>query len=181
MESTPLTPEAQATELLRIGGEAATRTQLLRYALKLCGDPDTANDYYQQALLDGHDAIQHRGFAGSRDVDYKFYLMGAIKSKHAAEVRRKSRLAPLTQRLMEGPEQVPRHHAHHRQEHLAAQVAREIEEHPDRVLFRLSVDGYSSRQIETLTGRPWRTVARRVAQLKEQLRQTFAPKWRALE
>lgn len=172
MLSTPAEREAQASELLRLACADNVRPRLLEYAARLTGSAEDGMDLYNQALLDTHEAVQLRG-AIIRDV--QFYLFGVMRNNYTDELRRRSGLAPLEHQ----PEQVLEAEITVDDTAvLAEQVGAYMQEHfepADRVLLRLDAEGLSTRKIGNATGRAWRTVARRLASMKEELRTALLP------
>ena len=161
--------EAQATELLRVCCQSTTRAHLLAYARKLAGSE--ADELLQQALLDAHDAVQARG-TSCEAPDYRFFVMTIMKRRLVDEQRRRGKFVALPDEAADWQHPVPADERAHLGQQVAAYVS-ETAEPQDRLALRLSADGYSTRQIEQLTGRPNRTVARALASLKEAVRGAF--------
>jgi DNA-directed RNA polymerase specialized sigma24 family protein len=154
------------------------RSQLLAYARKVAGEVE-GEDLLQQAMLDAHDAVQARGISGNLESDYRFFMLTIIKRRWVDEQRRAGRLAPLPDSVEEWAGEVeadPR-------AHLAEQVAKFVAEEAapeDRLALRLSAEGYSTREIEKLTGRPNRTVARGIERLKLFVKANFSQSWEGI-
>lgn len=172
MLSTAAEREAQASELLRIACSDSVRPRLLEYAQRLTGSAEDGMDLYQQALLDTHEAVQLRGVV-IRDV--KFYLFGVMRNNHTNELRRRQGFAPLShqpEEALEG-ELMPDETAV-LAERVRAVMQEEFEP-ADRVLMHLDADGYSTQKIADMTGRAKRTVARRLAWMKDFIRSSVMP------
>lgn len=188
--------EAQATACL----EAAEkyREPLLALCRGLAGSDEDGRELYQQAVLNCHDAIQSRGFAGEA---YQFYLRRAIKNLHYRTEKEARRYVAISfdepalaeeqeeewvgadqrgyyERLMQPAAGAPEQDSH---DVLAAQVLAEIQANyspADRVAFRMQLDGMSCQQIAEHIGtkdQSW--VWRRLERMKKQLRATFGQTW----
>lgn len=193
--------EAQATACLLAGTHH--RARLLAVATQLTGCPEQGMDLFQQNLLNCHDAIQRRGFAGER---YEFYLLASLKRLHYRQQKVTQRTRPTDFQACQNYEDgylgeevatlaalfTPGEHLplplgespQSERQQLAEQVAAEVRARlsfTDRLLLRLHADGYSGQEIVGLTGAADRfRVRRALDRLKAQLRATFGQAWHAL-
>jgi DNA-directed RNA polymerase specialized sigma24 family protein len=78
--------EAQAAACLRAAD--THRTALLRLARGLAGSAEDGMDLYQQTLLNCHDAIQRKGFAGTNYVAYLYQAIRQTQYRRNAAARR---------------------------------------------------------------------------------------------
>jgi DNA-directed RNA polymerase specialized sigma24 family protein len=188
--------EAQATACL----EAAEkyREPLLALGRGLAGSDEGGRELFQQAVLNCHDAIQSRGFAGEA---YQFYLRRAIKNLYYRTEKEARRYVPIPfndpelaeeheyhwqvadrlrpiEKLLQPAAPEPAHDSH---DVLAAQVMAEMQARfspADRVAFRLQLDGFSCQQIAEHIGtkdQSW--VWRRLKRMKAELRAAFGQAW----
>lgn len=164
--------EAQASACLEAA--ALHKAQLLAVAVKLAGSKEGGMDLFQETCLNCHDAIQHRGFAGS---EFRFYLLTAIRRQHHRTQQEARRFVGL-----DGLEEAPISPATtDAQAHLAGQIQEELRKgfsFPDRIAFRLHVEGYSFTAIASMVGggdESW--IGRRVRRMKQHLRITFSQAW----
>lgn len=168
--------EAQATACLE--SAAKYQRELLSAAEKLTGNKEAAMELFQQTCLNCHDAIQHRGFAGT---EYRFYLLTALRNLY----RRGQQLERLRQGL-DGLEEAPdRAPASDLRGELVDQMAAEVREKfsaRQRMAMRLHLDEHSFKEISELMGggdQSW--IRRQVLKIKVHLRETFGPVWDQLE
>jgi DNA-directed RNA polymerase specialized sigma24 family protein len=199
--------EEQATACL----EAASiyKDLLLALATKLTGNAEDGMDLFQQVSLNCHDAIRRTGFEGDK---YHFYLRAAMHNHFKRSKQRGGREisydfqgvmtysqtrhdegdAPWAAKTGELGRNIAAatslgvglesHDAH---AYLAEQVMSEVRAafgDGDRVALRLHIDGYSTREIAILTGKPEHTtVWRRLEKMKDYLREKFQQAWDSLE
>ena len=184
--------EAQASACLQ---EACTlRPVLLRYARKLTqGDEEEARELVQEATLAVHETIQRKGFAGG---SLKAYLFGTIGNLHKAARRRahagmsidahpghahEGEDAPAAEhpalQQLERQRAIEEADAQHTAALGEAAAAALASHFPlaDRVLFRLSAEGYSTRQIQAMTTRNHRTVAYTLNRMRTALQALLRP------
>jgi RNA polymerase sigma factor (sigma-70 family) len=196
MSVSPNDFEAQASACLQ---QAVTlRPELIRYARKLTnGDEQQAHELVQESTLAVHEHVQRRGFSeGPQQL--KAYLFVVMRNQHAQALRTAGRYVslsgepnaggPAAEREKGGAEHpaLQRHQQQQAEEEadatavgvLGAAAALALASSfplADRVLFRLSAEGYSSRQLEAMTGRPNRTIAWTLDRMRTQLQQMLRP------
>lgn len=184
----PINPhEAQASELLSVCCEQDNYSRLRAYAGKLAGDD--ADELLQQGLLDAHDAVQARGTT-SPASQYPYLVMTIMKRRFVDGQRRAGRVVDLmltdekglvnehAGAVAVGRRQLREAHEAERAQQLGHLAAAELAgafPMADRVCFRLSAEGYSSRKIAELTGRNYMMVHRRVNQIQKHLQQFLTP------
>ncbi len=164
--------EAQALACLEAA--ALHKDQLLAVAVKLAGSQEGGMDLFQETCLNCHDAIQHRGFAGS---EFRFYLLTAIRNLHRRHHQEAQRFVGL-----DGIEEVPASPAPtNAHAHLAGQMHEELRQHfsfSDRIAFRLHLDGKTCQQIsEHVGGGDQSWIWRRLEKMKKHLRSAFSQAW----
>ncbi|QIX62280.1 hypothetical protein HER32_14275 [Hymenobacter sp. BT18] len=188
MISTPEQYEEQASACLQ---EAVTlRPQLLRYAHKLTGgDSEEANELMQEAILRLHEGVQRRG---APKGPVKLRLLAIIRNVHVDQTRAAGRQASI---LISGPRQGEEEQEHpgvayfgqmevreqesqntnHALGQLAAQEMAKRFTMPERVVFRLASEGYSTREVGEMVNRGRGAVVRCVANIRQHLQQFLQP------
>ena len=174
--------------------ESLHRAPRLRYARKLThGDEEEARELVQEATLDVHETIQRKGFAGG---SLKAYLFGTIRNRHHVARRRANAAMSIDAhpgqghegedalaaehpalQLLERRRTIDEADAQHT-EALGKVAAAALASHfplADRVLFRLSAEGYSTRQIQAMTTRNHRTVAYTLNRMRTALQALLRP------
>jgi RNA polymerase sigma factor (sigma-70 family) len=189
MSTSPDTFEAQASACLQEA--VALRPQLLRYASKLTnGNEEQAFDLVQEASLKLHDIVQGKGLPGG---PIKATLFVIMRNLWRVDIRQAARCASVNSSLsQEGPGEELEHPALQQyqrqrlQDDAAAEQTAVLGEAAtvalassfplaDRVLFRLSAEGYSCRDIDEMTGRAKSSVARTLDRMRTQLQQMLRP------
>lgn len=161
------------------------RETLLPSAIMLAGDEDAGRELFQEAVLRAHDTIQSNGFHGD---GYQFYIWRIIKNLNREQKRLQSKQLPYAPRLQEQQDQILDEQQGDPvtmgRLHLADQIKFALSEKyspADVTLFDLHVNGQSYREIETLTGRNYRTVGHKIKLMKQALFHMFSSSFEGLE
>jgi DNA-directed RNA polymerase specialized sigma24 family protein len=170
--------EAQADLCLQVA--VAERVELLDLGQRLTGDAEKGNDLYTDSLLNCHSFIQRRGLPSGGDAPkaHKAYLIRAMIHLHWSNTKQAKRQRELTERDYlpeeggadaEGLAQL--------EEDIAGAVWENFAPRDAEALM-LHAQGYTLQQISAVTnGGHLSRIQRRLARMKEQLRQTFGPAW----
>lgn len=180
------TREIHATACLKEA--VALRPALLQYARKLTnGNDEEAQELVQEATLRLHEGTQRNGMPAG---PLKPRLLAIIRNVHIDEQRRGVRIQSLSVASEDGEDwEHPGATAYGLQQQHDAEAAQKVrslgqlaaqemaDQFPlvDRILFRLSAEGFPTRTIAEMTGNSQSTIARRVNAIRWHLHAFLLP------